>query len=113
MSSQRIQSIIINQNRRTTVDNESQLNEKQLVTFRKSKKSYKVTAVCIYMRACLPAALLSGLTGLAEAGDALLQKLQCQMGLISSQSLADGDYEEGVVCWDAEARCLQQLALYL
>lgn len=35
------------------------------------------------------------------------------MGLIGSQSLADGDYEEGVVGWDAEARCLQQLALYL
>lgn len=53
------------------------------------------------------------LTGLAEAGDALLQKLKRQMGLIGCQSLADGDDEEGVVGWDAQAGRLQQLALNL
>lgn len=35
------------------------------------------------------------------------------MGLVGSQSLADGDYEKGIVGWDAEAGRLQQLALYL
>lgn len=53
------------------------------------------------------------LTGLAEAGDALLQELQREMGLVGCQRLADGDDEEGVVGRDAKTRRLQQLALDL
>lgn len=66
------------------------------------------TYVCIYVRG-----MQSGLTGLAEAGNALLQKLQRQMGLVGSQSLTDGDYEKSVVGGNAEAGGLQQLTLYL
>lgn len=73
-------------------------------------ESYKVKQLYVYT---VHKALLSALTGLAEAWNTLLQKLQCQMGLIGSQGLADGDNEKGIVGWDAEARCLQQLALYL
>lgn len=54
-----------------------------------------------------------GLTGLAEAWNAFLQKLQSQVGLVSSQCLADGNYEEGVVGWNTEAGRLQELAFYL
>lgn len=43
------------------------------------------------------------LTGLAEARDALLQKLQGEVGLVGSECLADGHDEEGVIGWDAEA----------
>ena len=53
------------------------------------------------------------LTGLAEAGDALLQELQGEVRLIGSQSLADGHDEERVVGRDAEPRRLQELALNL
>lgn len=35
------------------------------------------------------------------------------MGLVGGQSLANGDYEQSVVGWNAEPGSLQQLTLYL
>lgn len=53
------------------------------------------------------------LTGLAEAGDALLQELQGEVRLVGRQCLADGHDEERIVGRDAQARRLQQLPLDL
>ena len=43
------------------------------------------------------------LTGFAEAGDALLQELQGEVGLVGRQGLADGHDEERVVGRDTKA----------
>jgi hypothetical protein len=53
------------------------------------------------------------LTRFAEARDTLFQELQGEVWFVGGQCLADGHYEEGVVCRDTQARRLQQLAFYL